>query len=336
MATTYHQSGVNYLLMDEFKNACIKAGGNAPQLIEFPGYYLIDVLEGIGSLNQLADDIYQKTKKDFYYQVGWGNAATILNDLVAVGATTLTLKLFIGAGNERWFADKTRWKNLVRGFKDAANYSKAYWNGGETQTLVRTINEDSIVLAGSSTGLIQPKTRLINEKNIEIGDTIIFFKSSGLHTNGVTLVRQIFKDDMTSCIEAIKQKTIIYSPLIVELLIKGVNIHYASHITGHGWRKIMRSKRDFVYRIEKVPKPQKIFKLIQQKAGLSDAQMYADFNMGIGYAIFVSKKDVQKVLEIAENLKIRAIDAGRVMMGKRKVIIEPLNIVLDGKSLKIR
>lgn len=336
MATTYHQSGVNYLLMDEFKNACIKAGGNVPQLIEFPDYYLADVLEGLGSLGQLADEIYHKSGQDFYYQVGWGNAATIINDLVAVGATPLTLKLFVAAGNQNWFADKKRWKNLIRGFRDAAIFSGAFWNGGETQTLVKSINESSIVLAGSSTGLIQPKSRLIDDKNIEVGDSIIFFNSSGLHTNGVTLVRQIFKDDVATQIEAIKQKTLIYSPLVLDLLKNGVEIHYASHITGHGWRKIMRSKRDFVYRIEKIPKAQKIFDLIQAKAGLSAAQMYADFNMGIGYAIFVSQKNVSKVLEVAKKNKIGAFEAGKVEAGKRKVVIEPLGFVLEGKDLKIR
>jgi hypothetical protein len=87
MSINYQQSGVNYSLMDVFKNACIEAGKNAPQLIEFNDYYLTDVLEGLGSLNQLADDIYAKTGKDYYYQVGWGNAATIINDLIAIGAT---------------------------------------------------------------------------------------------------------------------------------------------------------------------------------------------------------------------------------------------------------
>lgn len=336
VSTTYYQSGVNYLLMDEFKNACIKAGKNAAQLIEFPDFYLADVLEGIGSMNQLADDIYKKTGTDFYYQVGWGNVATILNDLVAVGAMPLTLKLFVGAGNEKWFADKVRWNNLIRGFKEAADYAQVLWNGGETQTLVKTINQDSIVLAGSSTGIIQPKSFLIDEKNIKAGDVIIFFQSSGIHTNGITLVRNIFQDDMKSSIEAITQKTLIYSPLVLKLLKKGINIHYASHITGHGWRKIMRSKRDFLYRIEKIPEPQTIFKLIQKKAKLTDFQMYSDFNMGIGYAIFIQEKDVNLALNIAKKMSFKALKAGLVEKGERKVVIEPLNIILDGKSLKIR
>ena len=336
MSINYQQSGVNYGLMDAFKNACIEAGNNSPQLIEFPDHYLVDVLEGLGSLNQLADDIYAKTGKDFYYQVGWGNAATIINDLIAVGAKPLTLKLFIAAGNEKWFADKPRWKNLIRGFKEAATYTNSFWNGGETQTLVHVVNKDSIVLAGSSTGIIQPKSNLIDEKFIQSGDAIIFFNSSGVHTNGITLIRKLFKNDPETATLAIKQKTVIYSPIILELLNKNVEIHFATHITGHGWRKIMRSKRDFIYRISTIPKPQEIFKRIQKKANLTNLQMYSDFNMGLGYAIFVSPKDVKQVLNIAKKLKFNALHAGIVEKGPRKVTIEPLNIELDGKSLIIR
>ena len=336
MAMTYRKSGVNYTLMDDFKNACIKAGKSSPQLIEYEDYYLIDVLEGIGSLSQLADDIYNKTGKDFYYQVGWGNAATIINDLIATGATPLNLKLFVAAGNEKWFKDKKRWKNLIKGFRDAAIYSKTFWNGGETQTLINVISKDSIVLAGSSTGIIKPKGKLIDEKNIRIGDTIILFNSSGIHTNGITLIRKIFKSDIENKIKAIQPKTIIYSQLISELLKNNISIHYASHITGHGWRKIMRSKKEFTYIINNIPIPQDIFKSIQKKAKLSDFQMYSDYNMGIGYAIFISEKDVNKTLSIAKKLKIGALKAGSVETGKRKVIIKPLNITLLGNSLNIR
>lgn len=336
MSITYQKSGVNYNLMDQFKNACIEAGNNSSQLIKFQDYYLIDVLEGLGSLGKLADDIYRLKGKDYYYEVGWGNAATIINDIISVGATPLTLKLFVAAGNEKWFRDKKRWENLVEGFKDAANYSKVLWNGGETQTLVKVVSSDSIVLAGSSTGIVKPKSWLIDEKNIRENDDIIFFKSSGIHTNGITLIRKLFQNNGKTLIKAIEQKTIIYSPIILEILKNNIKIHFATHITGHGWRKIMRAKKNFIYRIDEIPNPPEIFKIVQAKAKLSDLQMYSDFNMGLGYAIFVSQKDTKKVLGIAKKMKFDAFTAGKIEAGERKVIINPLNIVLEGKSLKIR
>src|SRR3989344_2200655 len=298
VAITYKKSGVNYSLMDPFKNAALKISCNNSELIEFPNFYLVDILEAVGSLNKLAEDIYEKTGEDYYYQVGWGNAATILNDLSMLGAKPLTMKFFIAAGSENFYSDKKRWIKLLRGFGDAARVAGASWNGGETQTLTNIVNSKSIVLAGSTTGIIQPKPNLFTDKNLQAGDRIILLSSSGVHTNGITLIRKILKDEPKTLIKAIRNKTIIYSPLIDQLLLNKVEIHYASHITGHGWRKIMRSKKPFTYNLDKLPKPQPIFQRIQEKTGMNQAEMYGDYNMGAGFALFAPEKSVEKILKI--------------------------------------
>lgn len=336
VAFTYKQSGINYSLMDPFKNTALQISGAKSDLIEFPQFYFVDILEAVGSLNKLAEDIFDKTGQNFYYQVGWGNAATILNDLAMTGAKPKTLKLFVAAGNEKWFAGIKRWKPLLQGFSDAAKYAGASWNGGETQTLVDIVNPKSIVLAGSATGIILPKSSLLSEDKIREGDRIILLESSGVHTNGITLIRKIFKDDLRTCTEAIKPKTILYGPFIIELLDQNIDIHYASHITGHGWRKIMRSKSPFTYIIDQIPKPQLIFKKIQQETGMSNAEMYGDYNMGAGFILFVPKKSVNKIIKIAKLMGIKALDAGYILRGPRKVSIEPLNIEFEGNSLQIR
>lgn len=322
--------------MDPFKNAALKKSGNPSPINEFPNFYLVDIEEGLGSLNQLADDIYLKTGRDFYYQVGWGNAASILNDLSATGAKPKTIKFFIAAGSEKWFANKNHWKKLINGFADATKFSGAIWNGGETQTLVDIINPKSIVLAGSALGIIKPKSKILSEEKIKSGDRIILLASSGIHTNGITLIRKIFTQDFETLGNAIKNKTIIYSPFINTLLSVDVKIHYASHITGHGWRKIMRSRHNFTYVIEKLPKPQPIFKKIQLATGMSDEQMYGDYNMGAGFALFVPKSSVDKILNSATKMSIKALDAGFVEKGPRRVIIKPLGIEYKGETLQIR
>lgn len=336
MALTYQQSGVNYDLMDPFKNACLKAGGNNPEITEFKNFYLIDILEGLGSLNKLADQIYDLTGKDYYYQAGWGNAASILNDLSSTGASPLTLKLFVAAGSQKWFQREKRWQRLIRGFKEAALFAAAKWNGGETQTLVDLVQPNSCVLGGSATGVIEPKDNFITDQKLQSGDRIILLQSSGLHTNGATIIRNIFKKEPSALIEAIQSKTIIYSPLIKELLSRNIKIHYISPVTGHGWRKIMRSKRQFSYIIEKIPTPQPIFKKIQAKTKVSDLQMYSDYNMGTGMAFFVPKSEVSVVISLAKSFKIKAWDAGYVKDGPREVLITPLNLKLEGSHLKIR
>lgn len=322
--------------MDPFKNAALKLGGNSSQLTEFPNFYLVDILEAVGSLNKLAEDIYLKSGRDFYYQVGWGNAASILNDLAVFGAKALTLKLFLAAGGANFFADQPHWQKLLKGFADGAKFAGASWNGGETQTLTEIINPKSIVLAGSATGIIQPKNYLLTEDKLVAGDRIILLASSGLHTNGITLVRKIFKNDLQKQIDAIKNKTVIYSPLINELIKQRINIHYVSPITGHGWRKIMRSKKSLTYIIEKVLKPQPIFQEIQNQTKMNAAQMYGDFNMGVGFVIFAPSSEVDKIFSVAKLMKIKALDAGFVKEGSRKVTINPLGIEFSSESLQIR
>lgn len=336
MALTYQQSGVNYSLMDPFKNACLKAGGYSPNIVEFPDYFLVDINEGLGSLNKLADDVYDKTGRNFYYQVGWGNAASILNDLTANGASPLSLKLFVATGSESWFTNKKRWQKLVQGFRDAADFTGAKWNGGETQTLVGIVDNSSIVLGGSAVGVIKPKTNLLTEDKLEAGDRIILLASSGVHTNGITLIRKIFQDNPQEESVILRKKTTIYSPLINKILEAGVETHYASHITGHGWRKIMRSHRPFSYIIEKIPKPQPVFRKIQDKAGLALEQMYGDYNMGVGFALYAPQKSVGKILELAKKESISALDAGFIKKGPRKVAIKPLELEYQGSSLQIR
>lgn len=336
MAITYKQSGVNYSLMDPFKNACLKAGGNASQIIGLEDQYLVDINEGLGSLNKLADDLETKTGRNFYYQVGWGNAASILNDLSVTGASPLTLKLFISVGSEKWFLNKKRWQNLIKGFAGAAKFSHVSWNGGETQTLVGLINPNCCVLAGSATGLIKPKSHLLDDSNLQPGDRIVLLPSSGIHTNGITLIRKIFKNDPKTSLLAIKNRTIIYTPLITELLKNKFQIHYATHITGHGWRKIMRSKRSFTYLINKIPKPQKIFHLIQAQTGMTDEQMYADYNMGTGFALFTPEKSMDKIFTISQKYSLTPLVAGYIKSGPRRVVIEPLGIEYSGSTLQIR
>ncbi len=333
---TVEDSGVNYSFMDPFKNAALKASGNPPQIIEFPDFYLVDVLEGVGSLNQLADDLYAKTNENYYYQSSWGNAASILNDLSSFGAKPLTLKMFIAVGHQSWFPDKKRANQIIKAFADAAKYTNSTWNGGETQTLVGVIQKSSFVIAGSVTGIINPKSSLYDEKFLQDGDRIILIPSSGVHVNGITLIRKLFKNNLPVLKETIKNKTVIYSKLINTLQDQKVEVHFASHITGHGWRKIMRSQRNFTYTLEKIPKVPKIFKQIQKEANMSTSEMYGDYNMGAGFALFVPSKSVDKVLTAVYSLSMKALNAGFIKKGPRQVIIEPLNIRFRGEALQIR
>mgnify|MGYP001611667122 FL=1 len=109
------------------------------------------------------------------------------------------------------------------------------------------------------------------------------------------------------------------------------------NITGHGWRKLMRATQSFSYVIENIPTPQPVFDFIQKKSGNSDEEMYGNFNMGAGFAIFLPKRDVFRARTVAGlNYKMSALDAGEVQEGPRQVIIQPKNLTYLGESLEVR
>lgn len=108
------------------------------------------------------------------------------------------------------------------------------------------------------------------------------------------------------------------------------------NITGHGWRKLMRAEKDFSYIIETVPNVPEIFQFIQKQSGNDDAEMYGTFNMGAGFAVYVAKKDVDKIQALAKKNGFESWHAGRVERGSRSVHILPKQIVYGSESLRVR
>jgi len=234
----------------------------------------------------------------------------------------------------------------VSGWKKACDLSSVSWGGGETPVLAEVVKRNAIDLAASCVGIIKPKKRLILGKKLQAGDAIVVFASSGIHANGLTLARKIADklakgyatkiNDGSMYGEALLAPTVIYSHLIQDLFANGVDIHYISNITGHGWRKIMRHPKKFRYRIVKVPPVPLVLQFMVEKGSVKTKEAYGSLNMGAGLAIYVPNKDVKKVLSISKNARIKAYVVGVVEKGLKQVVIEPLNIVYEGKSLKLR
>jgi phosphoribosylformylglycinamidine cyclo-ligase len=255
--------------------------------------------------------------------------------------------MHLAVGDSEWFRNKKRMQDLVSGWEKACKLSSAVWAGGETPTLKGIIEKDSALLGGSAVGVIEKKSQLI-KGNIKSGDRIILLESSGIHANGASLARKIAQQvsggykakmsDGKSFGEGLLAPTIIYVPIIKDCLKAGIKLHYTSHITGHGWRKLMRSTKPFHYIIEEITEPLPIFKFIQKHSGLSEKEMYATFNMGAGFALYIDKKDAKKVLNICAKNRIQAWDAGYVKKegNTKKVSILPKGIEFSGESLAVR
>lgn len=361
----YKKSGVDYDLLDPFKTAAQKAAtktdknitpmglksaafsrGESCFLVETKEGYIAHVEEGLGTKNLIADAMYKITKKSYYDRIAYDTVSTIINDIITLGALPVSIAMHLATGSSDWFKDADRIKDLINGWAKACSDSGAVWSGGETPTLKGIIEKDSVLLGGSAVGLIAKKNQLI-KGNVRAGDAIILLESSGIHTNGATLCREIaaklpdgYKTKCGSRMfgEALLAPSIIYAPIIRDCVKNNIKLHYAVHVTGHGWRKLMRLKQPFIYTIDRLLPPKPVFGFIQKYSGLSEKEMYATFNMGVGFALFVAPKDAARVINVCRKHKIKAIKAGKVSKkgNQKKVVIKPLGIEFAGESLKVR
>ncbi|MEX2028661.1 MAG: AIR synthase related protein [Candidatus Curtissbacteria bacterium] len=303
------------------------------------------VVEGLGTKNLVADAM-RNGSKTYYDVIGYDTVATIINDLITVGAKPRVVLAYWAIEDNTWLEDKVRMTDFINGWRDACKVSMATWGGGETPTLKGIVEKGTIDLGGSAVGIIQSKERLITDRKLKVGDRIILLKSNGINCNGLSLARAVAKKmhqgydtklpSGRTYGQALLTTTNIYAKLIQDLLDSGVDIHYISNITGHGLRKIMRARGNFAYVIEKIFQPQEVFSFIQKHANLSDDEIYQTLNMGQDYAIFIPAKDVARTLEIIRKNKFGGLDAGYVEKGPRRVVIEPKHITFESETLDLR
>lgn len=366
---TYKDVGVDYELMDPFKRSAQRAGlataekfdfihsgnfkdvkmsrGESVHLIERPDEYLAHLAEGLGTKNLVADEMYRLTGKTYYDHIAQDTVAMIVNDMITLGAVPLSVAMHLAVGNDHWFKDEKRYKDLVHGWKRACFKANSVWGCGETATLKDVVDPVAVVLSGSATGFIKPKGNLINADNIRPGDAIVFIESSGIHANGLTMARRVVKNLPNGYLtkigngrtygETLLDATHIYVELI-EQCMSEARIHYAVNITGHGWRKLMRAPKRFAYVIENLPAHQLIFRFMQKHGPIDDAEAYANFNMGAGFALYVDEKDVNEIIRIALSCHgLRAFYAGHIERSKqKKVVIKPKGLEYGASALRVR
>ena len=362
---TYKESGVNYSLMDPLKIMAQKEGlktsknvrfshmkeisasrGESAYVVEYHDCYFAIVEECLGTKSMVADGMRKTTGKTYYNLIAQDSVAYIVNDLITVGAQPTTVVAYWAMGDSKWCEDKKRMADLVKGWAQACDMAGASWGGGETPTLKGIISPNTVDLAGACFGIIKPKKRLILGEKLGDGDAIILLESRGIQSNGVSLARKIaeklpkgYATKMSNGAyygEALLVPTIIYAKIVRDLFENNIDIHYMSNITGHGWRKIMRSSKQLTYRLTNLPPVPEVFNFLIKHGPVEKKEAYGDFNMGAGFAIFVPQNQAEKVVSIAKKQKLKAYIAGIVEKGEKQVIIEPLSITYSNSTLKVR
>lgn len=362
---TYTKVGDDYSTKDPTKILAQKSAKKTAANLEMNGFFevqqsrgesayvweqgsimMASVIEGLGTKNLIADGMRKITGKTYYDSIAHDTVATIVNDLISVGATPLVLHAYWAVENNTWLSDMKRMEDLISGWKKASDIAGCSWGGGETPTLQGVMKKDAVELGGSAVGIIKNKKFLVTDTKLKAGDAILFLKSNGINANGASLVRAVAKNLPKGYAtllpngkmfgEEALSKSNIYARLILALQKANIDIHYISNITGHGLRKIMRARPEFTYVIQNIVNPPNLFTFIQEHANLSDYEIYATLNMGMDYAIFIPEKHLPLALSIIKLCGFSAIHAGHIENGKKRVIIEPKNLIFEANTLGVR
>ena len=286
---------------------------------------LVSGTDGVGTKLKLA---FLMDKHD---TVGIDCVAMCVNDIICVGAKPLFFLDYIAVGKN--FPEKIA--SIVSGVAEGCVQSGASLIGGETAEMPGFYPEDEYDLAGFAVGVVD-KDKILNNKTIKEGDVILALPSSGVHSNGFSLVRRaldVENADIKTPLERLGGKSIgeallaptkIYvKPMLA--LFEEVTVKAVSHITGGGfYENIPRSiPTGFGAKINKASlRTPAIFDLIMEKGNIPERDMFNTFNMGVGMSVVVAKEDAEKAIEI---LKANGEDAyimGEIIASEEGVVIE--------------
>jgi len=307
---TYAESGVDILREEKAIKGLLSGikshrkgigkplGGHYAGLIEFEKYALVLCTDGVGSKVEIANSM----KK--WDTIGIDCIAMNVNDAICVGAEPLAFVDYLAIDNP----NPKITREIGKGLEKGAKQSNISIIGGETASLPEIIK--GFDLAGTCLAYVK-KTDIVTGEKITPGNIIIGLKSSGIHSNGYTLARKVIKKTKLNYKDKFPKeyypgKTIgeilltptqIYVKEIVQLL-KNMKVHGVAHITGGGLRNLPRLNKNVKFIIDHPFEPQPVFKFLQKHGNIDDKEMYQTFNMGMGLAVIVSKKDAEKAIKI--------------------------------------
>ena len=313
-------------------NGVVSDIGGFGGLFELPSGYekpvLVGGTDGVGTKLKLAFLL------DKHNTIGIDCVAMCVNDIICCGAKPLFFLDYIACGKN--VPEKIA--KIVEGVSEGCISSDAALIGGETAEMPGFYPEDEYDLAGFSVGVVD-KAKIINNNEMEEGDVIIALASSGVHSNGFSLVRKVFdldnitNDELTKAIDSLNGKSLgetlleptkIYVKPVLALLEK-IKVKAISHITGGGfYENIPRSipeglcAKIAMSDVKILP----IFNLIQEKGNISTRDMYNTFNMGVGMSIVLKKEDEEEALNILKAHGQEAYRLGVIVKSEEKIILE--------------
>lgn len=361
----YGEVGVDYSILDRSKRAAITAARATSAMLSAHGGRVVEesrgasafvmelgdetlafVIEGLGTKSLIATQWLALTGEDRFADIGVDAVGAIVNDIVSVGALPLVVNAYFATGRSDWHGGSGSLESLLAGWGHACARSGAVWGGGESPALPGLVSEKDVEIAGSCVGRIPASWRPILGDELADGDRIVLIESSGLHANGASIARAAaaaLPDGLRTALpggepfgSALLRPSLLYVSLVRRLHELGVRPTYLSHVTGHGFRKLMRAPAELAYVIDELPPVPEVLLSLAEFAELDARAAYGTFNMGAGFAVYVRPSDVDAAVAAAADSGLRAWPAGRVVAGKRSVELPTLDITFDGEELDLR
>ena len=285
---------------------------------------LVSGTDGVGTKLKLA---FIMDKHD---SVGIDCVAMCVNDIACAGGEPLFFLDYIACGKN--YPEKIA--SIVSGVAEGCKQSNAALIGGETAEMPGFYPEDEYDLAGFAVGIVDEKD-IITGKDVKAGDVLIGMASSGVHSNGFSLVRKVFSMDKktldtyheelgTTLGEALIAPTKIYDKALRSIKDAGVRIKACSHITGGGFyenipRMLPEGKRAVVEKNSyEVPA---IFKMLAREGEIAEQMMYNTYNMGLGMILAVDPADVDKTMEAVKAAGETPYVVGKIEDGEKGVTL---------------
>jgi phosphoribosylformylglycinamidine cyclo-ligase len=282
---------------------------------------------------------------DKYDTVGIDCIAMNVNDLLCVGAEPLAMLDYIAVQE----ADPAMLEAIGKGLYEGARQANISIPGGEiaqVRELIRGVREGrGFDLAGACVGIV-PMDRIIIGQDIQPGDIVIGLRSSGIHSNGLTLAREVFfkragypvdthVPELGRTIgEELLEPTRIYVREVMELLRSGLDIRAMAHITSDGLLNLARVKAQVGYVLDMLPAPHPIFSLLQRLGRVSDEEMFQVYNMGIGFCLVVAAAQADQAMDALKGLGVEAYRLGRAVADPARKVFLPNGLVGEGNSFR--
>lgn len=295
----------------------------APDMAGMKKPVLVSGTDGVGTKLRLAQLM---NKHD---TIGIDCVAMCVNDIICGGAAPLFFLDYIACGKN----DPVRIAEIVTGITEGCRQSECALVGGETAEHPGLMPDEDYDVAGFSVGIVDEE-KIIDGKRLTEGDVLIGLGSTGVHSNGFSLVRKVFDvehADLTSPMEELGGKSLgetlltptrIYVKAVKALLKGGVDIHAISHITGGGFYenvpRMMTEGLTAQIKLDSFPRLP-IFDLIEKKGGIPTRDMYNTFNMGIGMILALPAQQAAQALEILKAAGEQAYQIGQVVSGEAGV-----------------